>query len=68
MLIHQRKVLPILLVLYLLLSYDGVQGEMSLSKLEELSLEKQLKLLNKPTVKTIKAEWGDTYDCVDFYK
>ncbi|KAM3343892.1 hypothetical protein P3S68_025982 [Capsicum galapagoense] len=54
MLIHQRKVLPILLVLYLLLSYDGVQGEMRLSKLEELSLEKQLKLLNKPTVKTIK--------------
>ncbi|KAM3321809.1 hypothetical protein P3S67_002960 [Capsicum chacoense] len=68
MLIHQKNVLPILLVLYLLLSYDGVQGETKLSKLEELALGKQLKQLNKPAVKTIKAEWGDTYDCLDFYK
>ncbi|XP_059318789.1 protein neprosin-like [Lycium ferocissimum] len=52
----------------LLVSYDGVKGEMKLSKLEELALEKQLQLLNKPSVKTIKTEWGDTYDCVDFYK
>ncbi|XP_060210225.1 protein neprosin-like [Lycium barbarum] len=52
----------------LLVSYDGVKGEMKLSKLEELALEKQLKLLNKPSVKTIKTGWGDTYDCVDFYK
>ncbi|XP_016506977.2 uncharacterized protein LOC107824691 [Nicotiana tabacum] len=54
MLIHQRNVLQILLLLYFLLSYDGVQGEMKLSKLEELALEKQFKLLNKPAVKTIK--------------
>ncbi|KAK4365355.1 hypothetical protein RND71_016713 [Anisodus tanguticus] len=54
MLIHQRNVLQTLLVLYFLLSYDGVQGEMKLSKLEELALEKQLNLLNKPSVKTIK--------------
>nr|XP_016469348.1 PREDICTED: uncharacterized protein LOC107791743 [Nicotiana tabacum] len=31
-------------------------------------MEKQLKLLNKPAVKTIKTIYGDTYDCVDFYK
>nr|XP_009798175.1 PREDICTED: uncharacterized protein LOC104244453 isoform X2 [Nicotiana sylvestris] len=68
MLIHQRNVLQTSLVLYFLLSFDGVQGEMKLSKLEELALEKQLKLLNKPAVKTIKTEWGVTYDCVDFYK
>ncbi|XP_009798161.1 protein neprosin-like [Nicotiana sylvestris] len=68
MLIPQRNVLQILLLLYFLLSYDGVQGEMKLSKLEELALEKQLKLLNKPAVKTIKTKWEDTYDCVDFYK
>lgn len=41
-------------VLYVLLSYNGVQGEKKLSKLEDSELEKQLKLLNKPTVKTIK--------------
>jgi len=43
-----------LLVLYFLLSYNGVQGEKKLSKLEDSELEKQLKLLNKPAVKTIK--------------
>ncbi|KAH0687790.1 hypothetical protein KY290_020090 [Solanum tuberosum] len=68
MLINQRNVLPTLLVLYLLFNYDGVQGEIKLSEQEELALEKQLKLLNKPAVKTIKTKWGDTYDCVDFYK
>nr|XP_016494326.1 PREDICTED: uncharacterized protein LOC107813558 [Nicotiana tabacum] len=41
-------------VLYFLLSYNGVQGEKKLSKLEDSELEKQLKLLNKPAVKTIK--------------
>ncbi|XP_075102801.1 uncharacterized protein LOC107824698 isoform X2 [Nicotiana tabacum] len=54
MLIHQRIVRQILLVVYFLLSYHGVQGEIKFSKLEERVLEKQLKLLNKPTVKTIK--------------
>ncbi|XP_059277723.1 protein neprosin-like [Lycium ferocissimum] len=68
MLIRQRIVRQTLLVLYFLLSYDGVQGEIKLSKLEDLELEKQLKLLNKPAVKTIKTKYGDTYDCVDFYK
>ncbi|KAG5554171.1 hypothetical protein RHGRI_011885 [Rhododendron griersonianum] len=28
----------------------------------------QLKLLNKPAVKTIHTEYGDIIDCVDFYK
>ncbi|MCD7460864.1 hypothetical protein HAX54_044627 [Datura stramonium] len=68
MLIHQRIVRQTLLVLYFVLSYDGVQGEIKLSKLEDLELEKQLKLLNKPALKTIKTKYGDTYDCVDFYK
>ncbi|XP_055824403.1 uncharacterized protein LOC129892912 [Solanum dulcamara] len=68
MFIHQRDVLQTLLVLYFFLSYEGVQAEIKLSKLEDLALDKQLKLLNKPAVKTIKTEWGDTYDCVDFYK
>lgn len=54
MFIHRRDTLQILLVLYFLLSYDGVQGEIKLSKLEELALDKQLKLLNKPAIKTFK--------------
>ncbi|KAJ8526904.1 hypothetical protein K7X08_029381 [Anisodus acutangulus] len=68
MLIRQRIVRQTLLVLYFLLSYDGIQGELKLSKLEDSELEKQLKLLNKPAVKTIKTKYGDTYDCVNFYK
>ncbi|KAL0732559.1 hypothetical protein Bca4012_008768 [Brassica carinata] len=34
---------------------------------EDLKLERQLKLINKPSVKTVKTEYGDIYDCVDFY-
>ncbi|XP_059318791.1 protein neprosin-like isoform X2 [Lycium ferocissimum] len=65
---HQQIVQQTLLMLYFLLSYNGAQGEEKLSKLEEAELEKQLKLLNKPAVKTVKTKYGDIYDCVDFYK
>ncbi|GAB4834408.1 hypothetical protein Ancab_032662 [Ancistrocladus abbreviatus] len=33
-----------------------------------MDIEEQLKLLNKPAVKTIQTEYGDIYDCIDFYK
>lgn len=46
---HQK----ILLILYFLLSYDGVQGERILSKSKDAELEKQLKLLNKPAIKIV---------------
>ncbi|KAK4707267.1 hypothetical protein R3W88_033188 [Solanum pinnatisectum] len=51
---HQRIVQQMLLVLYFLLSYNGVEGQKKPSKLEDAELEKQLKSLNKPAVKTIK--------------
>nr|XP_010326960.1 uncharacterized protein LOC104649445 [Solanum lycopersicum] len=55
-------------MVFLCLSYDGVRGT-KLSKQEDtLELEKQLKVLNKPPIKTIKTKYGDIYDCVDFYK
>ncbi|KAK6912016.1 Neprosin, partial [Dillenia turbinata] len=50
------------------LSHIEVEGVRVISKEEDLELEKQLKLLNKPAVKTIKTKHGDIYDCVDFYK
>ncbi|KAK4728704.1 hypothetical protein R3W88_021692 [Solanum pinnatisectum] len=65
---HQKTVQQTLLMLYFLLSYNGVEGQKKLSKLEDVELEKQLKSLNKPAVKTVKTKYGDTYDCVDFYK
>ncbi|XP_015084419.2 uncharacterized protein LOC107027887 [Solanum pennellii] len=65
---HQRIVRRILLVLCLLLIYNEVQGKKKLTMLEDMELEKQLKFLNKSTIKTVKTKFGDTYDCVDFYK
>ncbi|KDP25946.1 hypothetical protein JCGZ_22851 [Jatropha curcas] len=40
----------------------------TLSVEEDLELEKELKRLTKPAVETILTIYGDTYDCVDFYK
>ncbi|XP_015084666.2 uncharacterized protein LOC107028128 isoform X2 [Solanum pennellii] len=64
----QKIVRQILLVLWLFLSYNGVEGRKKLSELEDMELEKQLKLLNKPAIKTVKTKSGESYDCVDFYK
>ncbi|KAG5563130.1 hypothetical protein RHGRI_005772 [Rhododendron griersonianum] len=63
-----RAFLLVLFLSPLLLGYNGVEGARELLEREDMELEKQLKLLNKPAVKTIETEYGDTYDCVDFYK
>ncbi|XP_068646099.1 protein neprosin-like [Aristolochia californica] len=55
-----------LLVLSLLLFCNyGVEGKKATK--EDLELERQLKLLNKPAIKTIQTEHG-VYDCVDINK
>ncbi|XP_028054136.1 uncharacterized protein LOC114258381 isoform X1 [Camellia sinensis] len=52
-----------------LVGHNGIEGDWrSLTKEEDLELEEQLKHLNKPAVKTIQNNYGDIYDCVDFYK
>ncbi|MCL7046750.1 hypothetical protein MKW94_016809 [Papaver nudicaule] len=38
-----------------------------LSEEEELDLERQLKILNKPPIKTMYTSRGDIYDCIEFY-
>ncbi|XP_062086565.1 protein neprosin-like [Humulus lupulus] len=38
------------------------------TKDEVIEIENRLERLNKSSVKTIKAQSGDIYDCVDFYK
>ncbi|XVF10577.1 hypothetical protein REPUB_Repub07fG0194600 [Reevesia pubescens] len=35
---------------------------------EDLDLEKQVKILNKPFVKSIKTDEGDIFDCVEIYE
>ncbi|KAG5563137.1 hypothetical protein RHGRI_005779 [Rhododendron griersonianum] len=59
-----------LLVLFLSSAFvccNGVEGSIELSAREDLELDNQLKLVNKPAVKAIQTEYGDKYDCVDFY-
>ncbi|KAF5957074.1 hypothetical protein HYC85_004299 [Camellia sinensis] len=52
-----------------LVGHNGIEGDWrSLTKEEDLELEERLKHLNKPAVKTIQNNYGDIYDCVDFYK
>ncbi|XP_049388583.1 uncharacterized protein LOC125852939 [Solanum stenotomum] len=67
MIMNQRIIDHFLLMVFLCLSYDGVRGT-KLSKQEDLELENQLKVLNKPPIKTIKTKYGDIYDCVNFYE
>ncbi|KAF8379089.1 hypothetical protein HHK36_028518 [Tetracentron sinense] len=35
---------------------------------EDMELERQLKLINKPPLKTIETEYGDVIDCIDIHK
>nr|XP_009804661.1 PREDICTED: uncharacterized protein LOC104249855 [Nicotiana sylvestris] len=68
MLLHVKARIQFLFAICLLLRYDKADARHSLSEQESLKLEKQLQLLNKPAIKTIKTNNGDIYDCVDFYK
>ncbi|KAM3263394.1 hypothetical protein P3L10_000388 [Capsicum annuum] len=65
--LHLRAILQILVAIFIL-SYAKIEAKRSLSEVEDLELERQLNLLNKPAIKTIKGRHGEIYDCVDFYK
>ncbi|KAI3954649.1 hypothetical protein MKW98_019780 [Papaver atlanticum] len=51
-------------------NYYGAEGrnDKVASKEEDIELEKKLKILNKPPVKSIQTKLGDTYDCINIYK
>ncbi|KAI3884514.1 hypothetical protein MKW92_028832 [Papaver armeniacum] len=62
-------ILALTVIVFILnLENHKVDGRQSTSKEEGLEFKEQLKLLNKPPVKTIHSSWGDIYDCIDFYK
>ncbi|ONK60696.1 uncharacterized protein A4U43_C08F21600 [Asparagus officinalis] len=46
----------------------GVESRWSMKGEEDLELEKQLKVLNKPPVKSFQSKSGHIYDCIDIYK
>ncbi|KAI3917679.1 hypothetical protein MKW98_021441 [Papaver atlanticum] len=56
-----------LLVLASMVSSFGLDEE-SISKENDLEIERKLEMLNKPAVKSIQSEDGDVIDCVDIYK
>ncbi|KAK1274854.1 hypothetical protein QJS04_geneDACA016078 [Acorus gramineus] len=45
-----------------------VNGRLILSKEEDQKLERELKRLNKPAIKSIHKEDGEIFDCVNIYK
>ncbi|XP_043700092.1 uncharacterized protein LOC122650774 [Telopea speciosissima] len=47
---------------------SNVEGRRSISEEEDLEFERQLRIINKPAIKTIKNEYGDVYNFVDIYK
>ncbi|KAG9440243.1 hypothetical protein H6P81_020408 [Aristolochia fimbriata] len=46
----------------------GVEEGGTSSEEEDVELERQLKILNNPAIKTINTEYGDIFDCVDIHK
>ncbi|KAI3861844.1 hypothetical protein MKW92_003358 [Papaver armeniacum] len=64
------------LVVGLILAYHHavmlVEGGRSiasrLSMEEDLELDRQLNILNKPPIKSMHTRWGDIFDCVEFHK
>ncbi|RVW47011.1 hypothetical protein CK203_102570 [Vitis vinifera] len=62
-----KKMMSCYGVLVLLIVVD-INGVWSISREEDLELERQLKILNKPGVKTIKTDNGEIFNCVDIHK
>ncbi|KAK9733466.1 hypothetical protein RND81_04G069400 [Saponaria officinalis] len=57
----------ILMLSYSFLIAHKTEG-IRLTKVAEIDLDKQYQLLRKPSTKTIQTEYGDVYDCIDFYR
>ncbi|KAK1260872.1 hypothetical protein QJS04_geneDACA002028 [Acorus gramineus] len=55
------------LMFFVVLGIEVVAGRTH-SSLQESEIDRQLKLLNKPALKTIQTQYGDIFDCVDINK
>ncbi|RZC93033.1 hypothetical protein C5167_028391 [Papaver somniferum] len=51
-------------------NYYGAEGKNNLLVLkeEDMELDKKLKILNKPPVRSIQIKLGDIYDCINIYQ
>ncbi|ANM66303.1 carboxyl-terminal peptidase [Arabidopsis thaliana] len=62
-------VLLILLTVTLILSAQATKERRPIpSKAERKEMERQLKAINKPAIKSLKTEYGDIFDCIDIHK
>ncbi|KAH7657534.1 Neprosin domain-containing protein [Dioscorea alata] len=69
MITRVKEMVILLALLYIASSSGVVVGKQSNPfPGEELPVEEKLRLLNKPSVKSIQSEDGDIIDCVDLYK
>ncbi|KAK1308637.1 hypothetical protein QJS10_CPA09g01700 [Acorus calamus] len=55
------------LMFFVVLGIEVVAGRTH-SSLQESEIDRQLKLLNKPALKSIQTQYGDIFDCVDINK
>ncbi|KAK2453582.1 hypothetical protein QL285_001250 [Trifolium repens] len=61
------NILLLLVLCLVTIASHGVDGSHSTFK-EDLELERQLKLINKPPIKSIHTKFGYIVDCIDIYK
>ncbi|KAI3996185.1 hypothetical protein MKX01_022679 [Papaver californicum] len=65
---YDLSLLVVILLGFTVPGYGAVLSEKLPSKQTHFKINEKLKLLNKPSLKTIQTEYGDVIDCVDVYK
>ncbi|MCL7028679.1 hypothetical protein MKW94_010915 [Papaver nudicaule] len=63
-----ENLIVLVLCLSVLSKYGAGENHITVNEEENLEIERQLRILNKPPFKTIITKMGDTIDCVDIYK
>ncbi|KAF8085874.1 hypothetical protein N665_0643s0003 [Sinapis alba] len=68
MAIFNNFVLQLLLIFTLILVAEAARGRRAVpSEEEKKELERQLKAINKPAIKSFKTEQGEIFDCIDIH-
>ncbi|PIA64531.1 hypothetical protein AQUCO_00100187v1 [Aquilegia coerulea] len=65
---EKRNEKLLLFVMVVALMSTGIDGKVTSHHKKHLKVHRMLKMLNKPSVISIKSEDGDTINCVDIYK
>ncbi|KAI3934028.1 hypothetical protein MKW92_050753, partial [Papaver armeniacum] len=60
--------LTIVVIFCVILGIEAQGRKYALPDEEDMELENQLKVLNKPPIKSFQTKSGDILDCIDIYK